>query len=288
MQEIQERSARNREERERVEAVVKTLANLQSRGDTLAALAHDARNMVTALALYCDLLEEPGVLREGFAHYGSELRLVAAASRRLVEKLMALEKPEATRPSFWRSDTTAGARLPGHAPAQGAGWEALPSEPVGNLAEELLATRNLLAALAGPGIAVTVDARGGAQPARITSEDLTRVLVNLVRNAVEAMPGGGRIHLELHEIAGQDGHSRLRLAVEDNGPGFPPEALERIFEPGYSRHADRDDAPGVAHRGLGLSIARSIVEQAGGRAWAENRALGGARVVLELPAGRPR
>jgi hypothetical protein len=47
--------------------------------------------MVTALGLYCDLLEEPGVLAAPFTHYGNELRLVAAASRRLVEKLVALD-----------------------------------------------------------------------------------------------------------------------------------------------------------------------------------------------------
>src|SRR5579864_5445173 len=78
-------------ERKRVEAVVETLATLGSRGESVAEVAHDARNMVTALGLYCDLLEEPGVLANPFAHYGSELRLVAAASRRLVEKLVALE-----------------------------------------------------------------------------------------------------------------------------------------------------------------------------------------------------
>jgi hypothetical protein len=70
---------------------MQTLATLGSRGESLPEVAHDARNMVTALGLYCDLLEEPGVLAIPFAHYSSELRLIAAASRRLVEKLVALE-----------------------------------------------------------------------------------------------------------------------------------------------------------------------------------------------------
>ena len=78
-------------ERKRVEAVVETLATLRSEGENLAEVAHDARNMVTALGLYCDLLEEPGVLATPYLHYGNELRLVAAASRRLVEKLVALD-----------------------------------------------------------------------------------------------------------------------------------------------------------------------------------------------------
>ena len=71
----------------------------------------------------------------------------------------------------------------------------MPAEPVSNLAAELLANRNLLSALAGPGIALTVDAEGGAQGVRLAAEDLTRVLVNLVKNAAEAMPGGGRIQI---------------------------------------------------------------------------------------------
>ena len=91
MQQIEQTVGLGGQERKRVEAVVETLANLRSGGESLAEVAHDARNMVTALGLYCDLLEEPGVLAQPFLHYGSELRLVATASRRLVEKLVALD-----------------------------------------------------------------------------------------------------------------------------------------------------------------------------------------------------
>ena len=75
------------EEQKRVDKVVATLAAIGNRSETVAEIAHDARNMVTALELYCDLLQQPGVLAEPFVHYGGELRLVSAASRRLVEKL---------------------------------------------------------------------------------------------------------------------------------------------------------------------------------------------------------
>lgn len=293
-------------DRRRVERVVETLATLDRTGGNLAEVAHDARNMVTALGLYCDLLEEPGVLAAAFEHYGRELRLVAAASRRLVEKLVALDAQTATGTepdSFPRLDSgrwplltasktvgEANRHIRNAAPAQPAGrvhrWDLLPALPIANLAAELMANRNMLSALAGTSIALTMDAQGGALPVRLTGEDLTRLLVNLVKNASEALPGGGRIHVGLREHAAQAGAAAcLVLTVDDNGPGIPEEALEKIFTSGYTTRAA--GSPGenwpVNHRGLGLAITRSIVEASGGRIWARNLQRGGARIEIELP-----
>lgn len=306
--------------RRRVETVVETLATLHGRGETLAEVAHDARNMVTALGLYCDLLDEPGVLAAQFRHYGNELRLVAASSRRLVEKLIALDTRPDVREATQAATGLAGASAPD---AAGSGsvlydpfersrfestarWELLPAPPIRNLARELLASRNLLAALAGPAIGLTVEAQGGALPVRLNSEDLIRVLVNLVRNAAEAMPAGGRIHIGLREIgapgktaqAGTGGTAgaaeSLALTVEDNGPGIAAEALETVFASGYTTHAanaGRTAGGGrsASHRGLGLAISRSIVEAAGGRIRALLRSDGpaaevaGACIEIVLP-----
>ena len=84
-------------EQKRVDKVVEVLSTLTTRGQDVAEIAHDACNMVTALDLYCDLLQEPGVLAAPFVHYSGELRLVAAASRRLVDKLMSIETPDEAR-----------------------------------------------------------------------------------------------------------------------------------------------------------------------------------------------
>ena len=277
-------------ERKRVEAVVETLANLRGRGETLAEVAHDARNMVTALGLYCDLLEEPGVLNPSFHHYAGELRLVATASRRLVEKLLALDLrmgPDAGLPGIPEP-----VRAESVAPAPSASrmertrrWDLMPAVPIDNLAGELLTNRNLLSALAGPSIAVTVDIESGSLPVRLTGEDLTRILVNLVKNAAEAMPATGRIAITLHEFhAGAKLPHWLVLTVEDDGAGIPDEAMNKIFDSGYTtRQNSASNGWQSSHRGLGLSITRSIVEAAGGSIHAANREPSGACFTIELP-----
>jgi signal transduction histidine kinase len=278
--------------RERVQAMVETLATLTPEWENLAEVAHDARNMVTALGLYCDLLEEPGVLTPPFLHYGGELRLVAAASRRLVEKLLALDSRD--NPAA-RRDGTRGALQPQLSGGPGSSlspdrsrqdrrWDLMPALPIDNLAAELLANRNLLAALAGPAVALTVDAVGGALAVRLTGEDLTRILVNLVKNAAEAMPAGGKVQLSLRErpTANPD---LLVLTIDDNGPGISGKFLDAIFAAGFSTQPASLSSNGwpAAHRGLGLSITRSIVESVGGHISAANRTPSGARFEIELP-----
>jgi signal transduction histidine kinase len=277
-----------------MEAAVHSLVGLDTTGESLADVAHDARNMVTALGLYCDLLQAPGVLATPYEHYGNELRMVAVASQRLVEKLATLNSNEQPGASSARDNRLERGSLswmeavPSQARSENY-WALTSPVPVGNLAEELRSNRNLLAALAGPTINVTVDAERGKLPVCLTGEDLTRILVNLVKNAVEAMVNGGRIRLVLRESLAEPGADPwLTLNVEDNGPGIPREALESIFEAGYTTRSKADAANGKGgwrceHRGLGLSITRSIVEAAGGRIHAANRDPSGACFQIELP-----
>jgi signal transduction histidine kinase len=307
MQQTEQMAVHGGVERRRVEAVVETLASLNGRSESLEEVAHDARNMVTALGLYCDLLEEPGVLAAPFHHYGDELRLVATASRRLVEKLVELDRHEtpegpsaeeiADRSGKWTESDANGMRYEAagmerrERERSGLGgskvWELLPSTPIDSMAAELEANRNLLEALAGPSTTMALSTEGGALPVRLTGEDLTRVLVNLVKNAAEAMPAGGQIALGLHEFhAGAQATPWVILTVEDSGPGIPAKGMEEIFEAGYStRKSGQSVNSGWAssHRGLGLSISRSIVEAAGGRIHATNRVPIGARFEIELP-----
>lgn len=273
---------------QRLQAVVETLAVAQSQGEGLSSLAHDARNMVTALGLYCELLEKPGVLSPESRHYANELRLLSAASRRLVEKMVALDSNSAH--DLYAEVKNESARFPGAASA--ARFQYTPSEPIRDLAVELRANRNLLAALAGPSIHLHLLTTGGAEPVRLTGEDLTRILVNLVKNSAEAMPDGGVITIALAEEKSipQTGANsgNLLLTLSDNGPGIPDDALEAVFVAGFTTRTETDpdsNWPGQ-HRGLGLSITRSILESNGGAIQVSNRPQGGARFTITLPVNK--
>jgi len=275
-----------------VEAAMETLATTHRRGETLGDLAHDARNMVTALSLYCDLLEEPGVLPASYQHYGTELRLVADASRRLVEKLSRID-PTGERhglgtPLLPRGRSYADGM--GTGPRLQEGSIEGSARTIRDLGAELEENRNLLAAMAGPFVGLEIHTRGGALPVNMTGEDLTRALVNLVKNAADSIHGSGTIRMELAECLDFPGLAPcLILVIEDSGQGIPEAHLEKIFEPGFTTRPSAPSGAGwsARHQGLGLSITRSIVEAAGGRIHAENCELGGARFVLQIPVQRP-
>ncbi|MFC7395967.1 stimulus-sensing domain-containing protein [Chelatococcus sp. GCM10030263] len=92
---------------------------------------------------------------------------------------------------------------------------------------------------------------------------LGQVVTNLVDNALSFSPPGGTVRVELRRLP-----QEVEIVVEDDGPGIPPHALERIFERFYT---DRPDQGFGLNSGLGLSISRQIVEAHRGRIWAENR-----------------
>jgi two-component system sensor histidine kinase HydH len=101
---------------------------------------------------------------------------------------------------------------------------------------------------------------------------LRPVVMNLVRNAVQAMPDGGTLRLALRREA--DG--RVRLDVADTGPGIAPGDAERIFRPFYTTRAKGT--------GLGLAVARELVEAMGGRLGVESAPGRGARFSVWLRA----
>lgn len=100
-----------------------------------------------------------------------------------------------------------------------------------------------------------------------------QVLVNLLQNALLAMPAGGELRIGLRQPDPQ----QVELSVEDSGPGVDPALRERIFEPFFTT---REPGSGT---GLGLSLSWTFVRRHGGRIWVEEAPGGGARFVVRLP-----
>jgi signal transduction histidine kinase len=113
-----------------------------------------------------------------------------------------------------------------------------------------------------------------------TRRRLAQVILNLLVNAGDALEEakvrGGEVR-----VRGMAEEGRVTLLVEDNGPGFPPELLPRLFEAFVTTKGPEKGT------GLGLTISRELVEHFGGTLRAENRPEGGARLRLELPVHKP-
>ena len=112
-----------------------------------------------------------------------------------------------------------------------------------------------------------------ADPAQIG-----RVLGNLIHNAIKVTPKKGRLRICAFS---EDDHETVTICIDDSGPGIKPEERDRVFERFYQIDESRSHGRGS---GLGLSIARHIIEAHNGRIWVEDSDLGGARFCFTLLA----
>ena len=122
---------------------------------------------------------------------------------------------------------------------------------------------------------ITLSTQPAAEPlfAKLDHGRILQVLGNLITNSVKFTPPGGRIL-----IGGERIQADVRFCVSDTGLGIPADKLEVIFE--RFRQLDKSDRQGV---GLGLYIARCVVQAHGGRIWAESKLGEGTRVYFTMP-----
>jgi signal transduction histidine kinase len=117
--------------------------------------------------------------------------------------------------------------------------------------------------------------------ARVDGSALRQILLNLLDNAMKYGPPGQEIALGLTA-----GREKVRIAVEDQGPGIPPRARELVWQRFYRLPRDLESA--VAGTGIGLAVVRELAGLLGGRAFVEDGKGQGARFVVELCAAPPR
>lgn len=271
---------------------------LSRQSDTPARLAHDARNVLSGLMLYCELLAMPGVLNEPHGHYAEELEGIAQAATRILEKIMEVAAPEQS-PAPRLCNRLEAPPLPTAIAIP------LAATPVTDVGAELCRLRPLLAAIAGPAVKLSVASMPCPGQTALAVEDFTRILINLVRNAADAMPAGGHIGIAVQysgclrlldsALKANDGAfpspkpapQWVLLTVSDDGPGIPEALRAQIFDLGFSTHKDSETShwPAPRRRGMGLNIVRSLVEAAGGTVRTTASHAGGARFEISLPLG---
>jgi two-component system, NtrC family, sensor histidine kinase HydH len=125
-------------------------------------------------------------------------------------------------------------------------------------------------------IEVTTDIDASLPAVVVDDAQIEQVFLALLSNAVEAMTAGGRICVRAHRTT--DG-ARVRIEVADNGPGIPPEQLTRVFRLFFTTKS--------SGTGLGLAVAKKIVERHAGTIAVESEVGKGTRFIIELPLGTP-
>jgi len=136
------------------------------------------------------------------------------------------------------------------------------------LVKETLASINVPS-----GVTVSLEAEPSMPPLALSPQKLKRIVINLVNNAVQAMPEGGHITIS---ILCRDGWANV--AVKDTGAGIKEEVLPRIFQPLFTTRA--------RGTGLGLVVCKRLVEAMGGRITVKSKAGSGTDVIIKIPARR--
>ncbi len=229
-----------------MEERIRSLDRLAALGRFTAGIAHEIRNPLTGIGTGAQYLkrhlgDDPDQ-RENLEFIEREVRRLD----RIVEDLFRVTHPQPLRKT--------------------------PEAPRG-LVER--AVRSLGSAPAEKEVEVVLHVPEKLPAVPVDPDQIQQVLLNLVKNAVEATPSGGEVRV--HAYAGRDAQRPgLVFQVMDSGPGIDPEALNHVFEPFFTK----GKANGT---GLGLYVSHGIVERHGGELHAANAHGGGAVFTVKLP-----
>jgi signal transduction histidine kinase len=234
----------DRTELKRLERELAMRERLAALGELAAGIAHEIRNPLNGIELMLGLVQEDlaakGVLDERFTRIHDEVSRLNSILNDFL--LFARPKPLDREPA-----------------------------DLAELAEDALML--LAPAIEDKRIEVTRQYDRAAPAAVVDAGAIRRTLVNLIKNACEAMPLGGKLCVTIEGPAARGGP--LRVEVRDNGPGIPDDVRDRIFHPFVTT---KDEGTG-----LGLAIVHKTIVNHGGSIVARNAAEGGASFLIELP-----
>lgn len=230
---------------------------LESVGQLAGGIAHDFNNLLTVIGGYTDLLLMGDKLDEPVREKMAEVRKAAERASSLTRQLLAFSRKQVLKPE------------------------------VLDLNLLIEGTGKILRRLIGEDIEVTTKLRSDVGKIMADPGQIEQVVINLVLNARDAMPSGGKIMLETAQveldreyadmrIAVKPGHY-VMLAVSDTGTGMPAEVQKHIFEPFFTT---KEVGKGT---GLGLSMIYGIVKQSGGNIWVYSELGKGTTFKVYLP-----
>lgn len=234
----------------RLDDAVQRLDRLASLGGLVAEIVHEIRNPLVSVKTFLQLLPE----RLDDPEFHQDFRSVVNDEVQRLERML--------------DDLLRHAR-PSHIQTIGEG---------AHVSETLRTTVQLLSYRCRErGISLETEIRPDLPALSISDDALRQLLLNLLLNATEVTPEGGRVVLSVDWSPDQINH--LVLEIEDDGPGIDPSLGDRIFEPFWTTRSEHAG-------GLGLAICKRIVDEAGGSIEAHNRREGGACFRLDLPIMR--
>jgi signal transduction histidine kinase len=215
-------------------------------GKMAAMITHEVRNPLSSIGLNTELLDDE------LSENQKEARELVQAIHREVDRLTAITEEYLTF-----------ARMPKPKPAP---------EAVNTLVGSLVGF--VRPDLAVKGVKLEVDLADGDPIAQIDAAQIRQCLINLVRNASEAVvtKGGGTVTLRTRRAAGD----RVTIEVQDDGPGIAPDVLPRMFDPFFSTKEGGS--------GLGLALTQQIVKDHGGDLSVESTVGRGTTFTVSVPA----
>jgi two-component system cell cycle sensor histidine kinase/response regulator CckA len=216
---------------------------LEALGRVVGGVAHDFNNLLTGILLYCDLLIAGLGSDHPLLAYAEEIRRAGGHSSRLIEQLLMVARPPLEDSCLLS-------------------WN-----------EVIADARNLLSRLLGENIELVTSLADGSQPMRADPARMRQILFNLLLNARDAMPQGGRITLSTRPRA-----DWVELTVADTGCGMDGETRSHLFE-----HFFTTKAPGRGS-GLGLATVSRIVKEENGTIVVRSEPGAGTRVIVGLPS----